>query len=207
MSLERARDLLPEYALGGLTDAERAEVDRALEDSSDLRAELAEINDAFGGLAEGLEPITPPPEVKDRLFASIDESPYLPFVADLAKYCDLALEKMQQVLQLAKDPSAWIPGPMPGIDIIHFDHGPACTGADTGYVRMPANFTFPRHRHLGSEINYVVEGRIIDDDGTVYGPGEAMVNGPERIHGWKTGPEPMVMIVIQNGFEPVGDDE
>ena len=203
MSFDDVQLRLPEYALGGLSEAERAEVETALAASADLRAELAEINDALDGLGDALTPIPAPDAVRARLLQSAAKDPYLPFVADLARLCDLAIERMQQVLRIAQDPSAWVPGPMPGIGIIHFEHGPACTGVDTGYVRMPANFEFPRHRHLGSEINYVVQGQIIDDDGTVYRPGDAMVKGPEDVHGWRTGDEEMLMVVVQNGFEPV----
>ena len=95
---------------------------------------------------------------------------------------------------------------MPGIRLIHFDHGPACVGADTGVVEMPPGFRFPKHKHLGVEVNYILQGQLIDDDGTVYGPGDAVEKTVSDVHAYEVGgDEPLIFIAINNGFEVVGE--
>jgi len=44
----------------------------------------------------------------------------------------------------------------------------------TGFhlYRMPAGMTTRGHRHNGEEHFYVLDGELIDNDGTVFGPGD-----------------------------------
>lgn len=196
------RDLLPEYVLGGLDEASARRVEAALADAPALRRELDAITEDLAGLALELTPVRPDPDLRARLLASAAQDRLLPFADELARFCDLALEKMKAVLRLVDDAAAWEPGPMPGIRLIHFEHGPACLGADTGLVEMPAGFAFPRHSHQGREVNYVLEGTLVDEDGTVYGPGTFVDKDVQDVHGFRVGDErPLVMVVIHNGFE------
>lgn len=199
---QQIRDLLPEYVLGGLEEADRRRVASAVAESSALRAELDALTADLADLALELTPVRPDPALKDRLLAAAKQDRLLPFAEDLSRLCDLAMEKMKAVLRLVDDPAAWEAGPLPGIRLIHFDHGPACLGADTGLVEMPAGFTFPRHTHQGREVNYVLSGQIIDEDGAVYGPGTYLDKDVHDVHGFRVGEAgPLVMVVIHNGFE------
>lgn len=199
---DRVLALLPDYVLGGLSPDEAAEVRAALETDPALRAEHDALVEDLTGLAVALPPTRPPPEVRERLVASARRDRFLPFVDELARLCDVAAEKMKAILRMVDDPEAWQAGPMPGIRLIHFEHGPACLGADTGLVEMPAGFQFPKHAHLGREVNFILQGSLHDDDGTVYGPGTYTDKGPDDVHEYLVGDEaPIVMVVVHNGFE------
>lgn len=199
---QRIMDLLPDFLMGGLPEAERAEVTAALRGSAALRAEVAALSEALFGLAEALPPVPPDPAVRARLLASAAQDRLLPFVDDLARICDLARDVMQAILRKLDDVAAWAPGPMPGIELIHFDHGPGCLAADTGVVRFPPGVVIPRHRHLSHEITYVLSGTMIDEDGRHYGPGEVLEKTVEDVHGFSATPdEPLVVVLVHSGFE------
>ena len=199
---EQAKDLLPDYVLGVLDDAQRAEVDAAVAASAELQAELAAVTEDLAGLADGLTPLVPAPDVKLRLMDAVKQDRFLPFADDLARFCDMAFEKMRDILRLVDKDEAWEAGPMPGIRLIHFDPGPQCFAADTGLVEMPAGFAFPRHEHTGREVNYILQGGLIDEDGTHYGPGEYCEKAKGNPHGFKVADEGvLVMVVMHNGFD------
>jgi quercetin dioxygenase-like cupin family protein len=61
---------------------------------------------------------------------------------------------------------------IPGAVLIHFEGGPACAGADCGFIILPAGTKFPWHRHDGDERVLVLQGTLIDHDGTRIGPGQ-----------------------------------
>jgi putative transcriptional regulator len=65
---------------------------------------------------------------------------------------------------------------------MHFAGGPNAFASDVGFVRFPAGLQFPHHRHLGREVNYVLQGVLRDGDGTLYYPGDALIKGVEDTH-------------------------
>lgn len=73
MSCTRVRIMLLEAAEGELPEAQRAVLDRHLEDCSDCRAELERLRKASGSLRKAVKQIDPPtayltPRRRDRLF-------------------------------------------------------------------------------------------------------------------------------------------
>ena len=199
---QRILDLLPDYLLGGLDEAGRAEVERAVAGSPSLQAEAAALSEALFGLAEALPPVAPDPAVRARLLASATQDRLLPFVDDLARLCDLAMEAMRAVLRKVDDLASWEPGPLPGISLIHFDHGPGCLAADTGVVRFAAGTVVPRHRHLGPELSYVLAGTLVDGDGRRYAPGQVLEKSADDVHGFSAGDdEALVIVLMHSGFE------
>jgi hypothetical protein len=210
----RALELIPEYVLGTLSEAETREVERALEQSPELRAEAAEVREAFGQLASALPQPAPPPNVKQRLMAAVaGEEKYSPFAIPLARYFDLAVEKVRELLKWAQDPKTteWLPGPLPGITLLDFDGGPRVATADVGFVRLPRGLHFPWHRHPGYEINFIIEGSIRDYDGRIYGPGEAVEKAAGSQHEFWVGEDQdlLIAVIIEQGFEiiPKPDDQ
>jgi anti-sigma-K factor RskA len=61
------RDLLPAYALGMVDPAERAQIEAALVHSSELQAELAELQVVVGQLGTAVPQIAPPANLGKRL--------------------------------------------------------------------------------------------------------------------------------------------
>lgn len=202
----RALDLIPDFVLGTLSDAERREVETQLEASPDLRAELAATIEAFAGLGDALKPVTPPPYLRGRLLHSITapEERHAPFAVRLAKYFDHAVDRTHELLRSMYDPATeWEAGPIPGILLMHFSGGPRVATADVGFVRFPAGFRFPRHRHLGHEVNFVLEGTMIDSDARVFRPGDVleMDAGSEHSFAFDAEQAGLIAVVVMEGFE------
>ncbi len=196
-----AQDLVFEYVLGALSEEETQAFEKELEKSPELLAEVAAANDAFSALPMALPEVKPATDVKARLMKSVA------FAADVARYADLAVETVRKLFE--KIDGEWEDGPFPGIKLIHFDGGPQACAADVGFVTLPAGLEFPTHKHHGFEVNYILEGGMIDSDGTHYGPGEAIEKTEADVHSFKIPDERDTIIFIgNNGFEIIfpGDE-
>jgi hypothetical protein len=73
MSCEEVRQLLPDYALGTLSETESASVRRHLRGCSACRAEATELDEGVSLFARAAHAADPPPELKDRVMAVLDE--------------------------------------------------------------------------------------------------------------------------------------
>ncbi len=60
--------------------------------------------------------------------------------------------------------TAWEPGPFPGVSTKVLYLGP--DGRRTVLVRFAPGARLPRHRHVGLEQSFVLEGSLVDEDGT-----------------------------------------
>jgi len=65
------REALGAYALGALPDAEAEQVRHHLQSCSECRAELDSLRSAVDALPASVDPVPPPPELKDRLMAIV----------------------------------------------------------------------------------------------------------------------------------------
>jgi hypothetical protein len=206
LTAEAALELLPDYVVGALDGAEAQALEVLLESSPALRREVRLLRGALDQLGAALPPLAPSAEARARLLeAAGGEDRFLPFVERIARWSDLAVETVRLLVRKIDQASAWEPGPLPGIELIHFEHGPAAIGADTGFVRFAPGLRFPMHTHAADEVNYVLEGALIDSDGTVYGPGDALLKDPTMVHAFETASDrPTVVFVAQSGFEVVG---
>ncbi|MGW9184284.1 anti-sigma factor [Agromyces sp. NPDC055661] len=74
-SIEAFRGLAAAYALDALDADERADFERALDGSPELRAEVDAFRASAAHLAEQVEPVSPPPSLRDRLMADVAETP------------------------------------------------------------------------------------------------------------------------------------
>ena len=132
-----------------------------------LDDELAALLEESIELALALPPVTPSPSVLARLLDSIDAVPVGPgvlerFTARFAAIFDVTVERARELFAVATDPASWEAGPGPGSWLIHFQAGPACAGADTGFVKCAPGAQFPWHRHLGHEQNLILAGEAED---------------------------------------------
>ena len=169
-------DDLHDYVLDLLPDAERRRIDLAVAKSPELSAEVRAVREALGVVAQAAGTAAPSPGGRGRLLAALDVGGdrYAPFLRDLAQAFDLSLERIRELFNAIDVPSAWEAGPFPGIAVMHFASGPNVVAPDTGFVRLPAGMYFPYHEHTGHELNYVMEGALRDDDGSLYLPGDAL---------------------------------
>jgi quercetin dioxygenase-like cupin family protein len=107
------------------------------------------------------------------------------FATAFASIFDVAIERAVQLLDWIDDASRWEPGPLAGTALIHFPAGPACAGADTGFVRVEPGVLFPWHEHNGEETNLVLQGACLDSNGTTYSRGEVFVNQGDTEHDFR----------------------
>ena len=75
ISIEAFHGLAAAYALDALDHDERAEFERALAASPELRDEVDAYAESAAHLAEQAEPVAPPPSLKARLMAELDSTP------------------------------------------------------------------------------------------------------------------------------------
>lgn len=69
---ERLEDLLPFYALGALAPAERAEVEAYIAANPEARARLEEMMRVSSALSYNVDPIAPPPQLKQTLMNRVE---------------------------------------------------------------------------------------------------------------------------------------
>ncbi len=71
--------------------------------------------------------------------------------------------------------------PVPGLSWIDVSHDPH-TGCGSYFLRMEPGFSSLRHEHVDFEDFLVIEGELVDDDGTVFRAGDFVSFRPGTIH-------------------------
>ncbi|MBH0116278.1 anti-sigma factor [Salinibacterium sp. NG253] len=94
------------YALNALSPEEREAFEKHLASSSETRTETTELSDTAVALGLAVDPVTPPPALKNNLMALIAQTPQLPREADVvaesdADSVDAASAPMSHVTPLA----------------------------------------------------------------------------------------------------------
>ena len=74
-SIEAFHGLAAAYALDALDADERADFERALDGSPELRAQVDAFRASAAHLAEQVEPVVPPPSLRERLMADVAATP------------------------------------------------------------------------------------------------------------------------------------
>jgi quercetin dioxygenase-like cupin family protein len=175
------QELLPLYALDMLEGEEKRAVEHALAERPELAAEMAAFHSTAAELFVLTEPVKPGAHVKMRLLSSIGGGRFERFTATFAKIFDVTMDKGRELLGWIEDPSKW-----EAFDsvakVIHFPAGPACAGADTGFVRVAPGGTFPYHGHGGSEVSLILSGTAVTSDGKVLRAGDEVSEEPGTAH-------------------------
>jgi hypothetical protein len=161
-----------------------------------VRVALAE------ALAESVGSEAPPPALRSRLLAAATTGPmrHAPFFDELARLFDLGVDAVVRILERAGSDAEWEPGPHPAVRLFHLEPGPSLATADAGFVRMPASFEWPAHRHTAVERVLILEGGYRDSEGRIYRPGDIHEMGPETEHSFTTLPEsPLLLALVLHG--------
>ena len=168
-----------------------------------------EVDRALVALATALPAEVPAGSVRTRLLTAATAGPmrYAPFFERLARLFDLSRDSIVGVLLKAASESEWEPGPHPSVRVLHFQGGPAVAGADTGLVRMPADFVWPSHRHNGVERALILEGEYVESGGRLYRAGDIHEMGPGSVHSFTVPPgSPLLLAVsLVGGLEILGE--
>jgi anti-sigma factor RsiW len=199
-------DRLAEYVFGDLSEDEMRQMAKILADSPALAEEAALLREALAHHAAALPPIPPSVAGRERLLATLrGVDRFRPFLGPLCQMLDLPEEEVQRLLAGIDDPAAWDVGPLPGIYLTHFQPGPRLAVADAGFVRVIAGHAIPRHRHLGPEVAFVLEGTLWED-GVPHHPGSRVQRAAGSVHESRAGTErDLVFAVTHNGIEMVCD--
>jgi hypothetical protein len=172
-----------------------------------LGSDCPEIEHVLASLATVSGELVPTPRLRSRLMSGVSSGParYAPFYAKLGQLFDTGRDAIVDICERSLQESQWELGPHPSIRLMHVKGGPRVTGADVGLVRMPADFAWPNHRHLGEECVLILEGSYLDQRGTLYRAGDIheMSTGTEHSFVVQAG-QPLVMaVVLFNGIEMV----
>jgi putative transcriptional regulator len=130
------------------------------------------------------EPTSAPKSLRARLLASTEQTHRFDDVAaQIARDADLSAEATAALLVAIDDPTRWVPGPLPGFSLLHFDGGPRTAGAITGFVRIDPGQRFPDHDHGGEEIGVILQGELRDTaTGSTHRRGDRLVHHPGTLH-------------------------
>jgi anti-sigma factor ChrR (cupin superfamily) len=157
------------------------------------------------------EPVEPSVELRRRVLASVDPaSRWEGFVARFARLFDLDEARAREVLASA-DPATrpgWTTIPLPGVQLFHFAGGPGRATADCGLVHLAPGAFIPRHRHTGTEWNFVLSGSADDESGTQWLPGDLVLRETDSVHILRNaGAEPLLFaVVLEAPIEVLGLD-
>jgi anti-sigma factor ChrR (cupin superfamily) len=196
-----AHEELAEYVLGSLQNPRRGMLEAQIAGSPDLQRDVAELREAFSVLAEQLPGVLPRPASRSALLDALDSAArFSPFVDDLAVHFDLPIARVRELLGQTDDPARWIATPVPGIALIDFPSGPNAIATHAGFAAFPRGLQFPYHRHLGPEINYILEGSLLTG-GKLYIPGDAVIMEPGTCHEFEIPDADTLIAVIHIGFE------
>ena len=183
---DELRDLAQQHALGTLSDSDRREFERHLQEGCELCAAEVRVAQALIGdmtLAES-EPRSAPHDVKERLLARIrgergDESCESSQSREKPARSPVQTWKSWQGSQdaagsgsidrfVAHDDGAFEPTGAKGVSVrrLHVDRA---RGFTTMLVRMEAGSSYPGHRHGGLEECYVLSGDLRHGDRVMRG--------------------------------------
>lgn len=200
-------DLIPDYVLGVLPTDERRQVEALIAGSTELQMEVDRVTEALAARAVAMAaPVLPSAALRDRLLRTVSSADrFAPFVSDLTRLFELPAEAIRKLLARI-DGVEWertlLGVTLQGAELFHFTVGPRLreTGAAGGVLRVRAGGIFPRHRHHGDEITYVLEGGYIAA-GRTYGPGSTVEMPPGTTHDYQAAPErDLVIMVLHRGI-------
>lgn len=162
-------ELLADFALNTLADAERDRVDAHVTDCDQCAAELATTHAALASVAAPLPGVSPCNLARGRLLDALGEGTrFDDFSERVARLFDIPVGKAQRYLARIDDPSRWAPGPGTGVFLLPINPGPKFEGSMSGFVKVNTGSEFPEHTHNGDEATIVLQGACKDPDGTIY---------------------------------------
>lgn len=199
----RIQGRMTDYVLRMLSEDEAREMTKVLASSPELSRECALLQRVLAHRATALPPVAPTPAARDRLLAALNSvDRFRPFIDRLCEVVDLPKDLTRQLLERVDNPSAWEPGPVPGLYLTHFEPGPRIL-AGAGFIRVTAGHTILRHRHLGAEVTLVLEGTFWED-GVRYFPGQLIRRAAGSVHVFAAGTErDLVFAITHSGVEIV----
>ncbi len=174
--LDAIMQLVPLYVLGLLESEEAKRVETSAKTNAVVAAEIAALTETVGRLPETVR-APAPARIGDRLRTSMGHGRFERHAPRIARIFDVDMPRARALLGNIDRPALW-ESMAPNITLQHFQAGPACAGADTGFVRVAAGTSFPWHGHDGDEVTLVLGGSSRDYSGTILTAGDELtLNG------------------------------
>jgi anti-sigma factor ChrR (cupin superfamily) len=162
--------------------------------------EIAAAREAWAALPATFSTRKPSEVVLERILSSI--APWKRLIEQMASMFDMAKERIQKLVDSWNDATQWETTPFPGVQLMHFQAGPACAGADTGFVRIAPGAELPMHTHLGEELSLILEGSVDLGNGRTARAGEEVRELTGTSHGLRAGEGGCVFAVrLYEGIE------
>ncbi|MDP2314652.1 MAG: cupin domain-containing protein [Pseudomonadota bacterium] len=191
-------ELLPDWMNGALAPHVSAEVLDHLDTCPECNAAFAAYEEILGALALTLAPVAPDPSVRARILDTASSGRLHRFSGLVSALFACGDTEARAALDLIDDAEGWSPSPFPGITQKLIEGAPP--NHLMGFIRLPAGVFLPWHEHLGAERTLVLQGRLLDNDGRVWAPGEEMPGTKGSRHTFGThGPVACVCGVLLEG--------
>lgn len=165
-------------------------------------AALIAAREALHLLAQDLPPLTPPPELRARILASV-AGPLTDHAPRLATLFVRDEPEMHAMLErIATGTARWRPF-LPGIEL--HPVRPGLEGHECGILRVAPGQPFPHHRHIGGETIRVLAGSCTDSSGVILGPGDELDHLPNTSHSLQIhAGRPLLLAFFSAGTELTG---
>jgi hypothetical protein len=172
---EEIHELASLYSLGLLEPELAAGFERHLETGCSVcEFELRSFTETAAQIATAVDPVDPPPHLRERLLQRITPKPHV----------------------CRTDQMEWQPLPFPGISAKRLFMDPV-SGNITTLVRMSPGSTYPAHHHAGLEHLYMLEGDLAFRDHTLYA-GDYEVSVPTSDHSPVTTKNGCLVLILHN---------
>jgi putative transcriptional regulator len=181
MQEEDIDGLLVEYALGTLSDEERAAVEVALAHTPTLVARVKELEASMSLVTMSMRP---PPAPWSQVRASLEGGKrFAHLLPALAQHFDISEAQAAALADAVDSPSNWFDGLAPGVSLMPVEAGPRWDGYVTTLVRLEPGAQLPLHTHGSREQVLVLEGGYRDDQsGVEFWRGEVDVRDEGTSH-------------------------
>jgi len=200
--LNHIDDILHDWFVGSLDEAEMAEVESHLAGCAECRQALDHHLALFAALDK-----QPAEDGLDRLMAAATTlNRFERFTDAIASISDVARGIATDWLARMDEAASWTDTAMEGLHLFHVDGGPAVEGAIFGFVRLEPGMLFPEHTHLGEERIFVIQGGLLDENGVVHGPGSLVERVAGSTHEVSAAPGvPLIYLnIVHEGLELFG---
>lgn len=181
------------YALGAMNLHEVRVFEDLISSFDEGMKDLSELERTVEALAFAVKPAVPSSSVKEKLFTQINQ--------DIENKTKANLTELSQSVSIRKDEGEWIKFEK-GIQIKFLFKDPINKTVTT-LMRLRPGSIIPRHKHIGIEQCYVIEGDMVLGD-KQYNAGDYFCAMPDTIH------EPittvnggMILLVSPEHYEPV----
>lgn len=193
-------DALPDWLHGALDPVDLARTSAHLEACGACAAAALELTEVLALYALVEPPTAPDPGVRARLLDSTATGRLHRFAGLISQMFGIDDEAAKAALDSVDDSSRWVPSDMPGVQMAPLEGAPP--NHLMGFIKLPRSGVVPWHEHLGRERTLVLQGRLVDDDGVVYGPGQEMPKTVGTRHTFHAdGPlDLLCAVIIENGW-------